>query len=76
MRHVFSPVQFRVQTTNKRQPAKIHERENVRTGTRIRTRASRLGLDKDISASKGRGKRKSLPKRQGPIWKTVTGISE
>ena len=34
---------------------------------------TRLGVDQPVAgASKGRGVRKSLPKSEGPIWKTVT----
>ena len=34
--------------------------------------ATRLGLNQATAGSKGRVKRKSLPKRDGPIWKSVT----
>ena len=36
--------------------------------------ATRLGLNQATAGSKGRVKRKSLPKRDGPIWKSVTGL--
>lgn len=38
--------------------------------------STRLGLNQDIASSKGRAKRKSLPKRDGPIWKSVTVLVE
>ena len=38
--------------------------------------ATRLGLNQATAGSKGRVKRKSLPKRDGPIWKSVTVLVE